>query len=96
MSNVFEGKQGNIANGIVEYINQKGRVGLSELVADVLPRVTINENEFVTLLGDMCKANKIMVACVDQGGPRYQVFSFAFTPVNVDHSRYLKPEYLLE
>ena len=83
-------KKAEVAEGLIDYIDQVGRAGLSELIADVLPRVALSENEFITLLGELCDKGKIMVACVDGGGPRYQLFSFAFTPIQVDHSRYLK------
>ena len=82
-------KTAKVASGLVEYIDAKGRVSMSELITDVQPRTHLTENGFISLLGDLCDQHKIMVACVDQGGPRYQIFTHAFTPVQVDHSRYL-------
>ena len=92
MATIVETRKRKIAEGLVKYINEKGRVGFSELMKDVWPRTTISHNEFVMLLGEMCDEGELMVACVDQGGPRYQIFTYAFGPVRVDHTRYLKAE----
>ena len=92
MTAVMETRKRKIAEGLIEYVDEKGRVGFSELMKDVWPRTTISHNEFVMLLDEMCEKAQLMVACVDQGGPRYQVFTYAFAPVQVDHTRYLKAE----
>ena len=81
---------------IFEYINNKGRAGLSELLHDIFPKTSWQKHHFVLLLEEMCNdtysginSKKIMVACVDSGGPRYQAFTFAFSPASVNHADYI-------
>ena len=74
---------------VIAYIEDNGRAGLSELLADVLPTTGLTRNEFIEVLEQLDKEeHKIMAACIDGGGPRYQMFTFAFRPATVNYEQY--------
>ena len=80
---------------IVKAIDTNGRLGLSELIANVKPE-SWTKNDFIRLIKSMCDEShnginsyKIMASSIDSGGPRYQMFTFAFTPAIVDYNDYL-------
>lgn len=83
---------------IVNEIKTNGRLGLSELIANVKPE-SWTKNDFIRLIESICNksysginSDKIMAACIDSGGPRYQMFTFAFTPITVDYNNYFDSE----
>ena len=88
-AHIFEGRRQELRSGLIEYIDQKGRVSLTDLTRNVLPRTMLGDNDFIILLEEMCNDAEIMVVSVTSDGPQYQIFSYALTPVKVDHSRYL-------
>ena len=84
---------------VIERIEQSGRAGMSELLADVLPQTGWKHNDFIDLLEDMDSRgattlaefeSRIMAACINGGGPRYQMFTYSFTPANVNYDDYRK------